>query len=232
LGEFEVYPNRDSLPYRELYGLQEAQTVMRGTYRNIGWCDTFKKIIDLGLVDEAPAAYPEGTTFRQLTAELIGAEEGDDMMAATAEKLDLAGDHFVIRNLDWLGLFGTDPLPAADSKLDILSERLLQKLKYRDGEKDMLILRHRFVVENQDGSLQTITSTLIDYGIPHGDSSMARTVSLPLAVGVSLMAENKIELTGVQIPITKALYDPVLDGIEKLGIKMVDQIVDDASPGA
>ena len=130
-----------------------------------------------------------------------------------------------MQNLQWLGLFSSDVLPACESKLDILSERLLEKLQYKDGEKDMLVLRHRFVVENRDQSMQTITSTLIDYGIPHGDSSMARTVSLPLAVGVTLMAENKIGLTGVQIPIKKEIYDPVLAGIEKLGIKMVEQTI-------
>ena len=84
----------------------------------------------------------------------------------------------------------------------------------------MLILRHRFVVENADRSMENVTSTLIDYGIPHGDSSMARTVSLPLAIGIQLMAEGKIDLTGVQIPIKKEIYTPVLDGIAKLGIGM------------
>lgn len=223
LGEFEVYPNRDSLPYKDIYGLDDSQTVMRGTYRNVGWCDTFKKIIDLGLVDETVISYAMGTTYRQMLADLVGVDEKGDVVAATAEKLGLPRDHFVIQNLDWLGLFSADQLPDCESKLDILSERLLEKLKYKDGEKDMLVLRHRFEVENQDSSKQTITSTLIDYGIPHGDSSMARTVSLPLAVGVALMAQNKIDLTGVQIPIKKEIYDPVLDGIEELGIKMVEK---------
>ena len=222
LGEFEVYPNRDSLPYKEIYGLKDALTVMRGTYRNIGWCDTFKKIIDLGLVDETPVSFPAGTSYRQMTAGLVGAGDNDDVAAATAATLGLRRDHFVIDNLDWLGLFSTDPLAHGDSLLDILSERLQQKLYYRSGEKDMLILRHRFVVENADQSLETITSTLIDYGIPHGDSAMARTVSLPLAVGLQLMAEEKIDLKGVQIPIRKEIYLPVMEGIEKLGIEMVD----------
>jgi len=223
LGEFEVYPNRDSLPYKEIYGLKDAQTVMRGTYRNIGWCDTFKKIVDLGLVDETPTAYPKGATFRTLTADLVGADESEDLAAATARKLGLEKEHFVVDNLAWLGLFDAQPLPDAGSKLDILSEQLLRKLQYRDGEKDMILLRHRFEVEDADGSSQTITSTLIDYGIPYGDSAMARTVSLPLAVGVCLMAEDKIDLTGVQIPTCKEIYQPVLDGIADLGIKMVEE---------
>lgn len=70
---------------------------------------------------------------------------------------------------------------------------------------------------------KTITSTLTDFGTPHGDSAMARTVSLPLAVGVKLMAEKKINLAGVLIPIKKEICVPVLDGIEALGIKMVEK---------
>ena len=225
LGEFEVYPNRDSMPYRDLYGLKDAQTVMRGTYRNIGWCDTFKTIVDLGLVDDTPVAYPKSTTFRQMMADIVGVGEQDDIAEAVALKVGLERGHFVIENLEWLGLFGTDPIAPRDNKLDILCERLLEKLTYEKGQKDMLILRHTFIVENADGCMETITSTLIDYGIPNGDSSMARTVSLPLAMGVILMAEEKIALTGVQIPVKKEIYDPVLEGIAQLGIKMEEKTV-------
>ena len=65
LGKFEVYPNRDSVPYKELYGLKDALTVIRGTYRNLGWCETLKKIVDLGLVDETPRPELKGLTFKQ-----------------------------------------------------------------------------------------------------------------------------------------------------------------------
>lgn len=146
-------------------------------------------------------------------------------MDAIAKKVSLSKDHFVIKNLEWLGLFREDTVPGFNNYLDILSQRLLEKLYYKDSEKDMLILKHTFVVENIDKTQKTITSTMIDYGIPNGDSSMARTVSLPLAIGIKLMAENKINLTGVQIPIKKEIYEPVLNGLEPLGIKMVEKII-------
>lgn len=223
LGEFEVYPNRDSMPYKKIYGLKDAQTVMRGTYRNVGWCDTFKKIVDLGLVDETPSKKLSGITFNKMMADIAGVPETDDVMNAIAQKAGIDKDHFVIQNLDWLGLFGNDTVPSFDNRLDILSEKLLEKLSFKDGEKDMLLLRHTFVVENADNTQETITSTLIDYGIPHGDSSMARTVSLPLGIGVKLMAEGKINLKGVQIPIKKEIYEPVLDGLQQLDIKMIEK---------
>lgn len=81
-------------------------------------------------------------------------------------------------------------------------------------------------MENAQQAESTITSTLIDYGIPYGDSSMARTVSLPLGIGVKLMAEGGIDLTGVHIPIKKKIYEPVLSGLEELGIKMVEKTKD------
>ena len=223
LGKFEVYPNRDSMPYQELYGLGEAMTVMRGTYRNLGWCDTFKKIVDLGLVDETPVPNIKGITFKKMMADLVGASGADDVSEKTAEKTGLSKEHFVMKNLEWLGLFSDDVVPDCDNRLDILSERLLEKLKYAEGEKDMLILKHTFTVENSDKTEDIITSTMIDFGIPHGDSSMSRTVSLPLAIGVKLMAEDRIHLTGVQIPTKKEVYELVLEELEKQGIKMVEK---------
>lgn len=226
LGKFEVYPNRDSIPYKEIYGLKDAQTVMRGTYRNLGWCDTLKKIVDLGLIDDSPQPGLAGKSYRDMMADIAGVPVSGDVAAAVAKKAGLEKDHFVMKNLDWLGLFSNDPMPAQNNRLDILSLKLLEKLKYQPGEKDMLILRHTFVVENPDQSQTRLSSTMIDYGIPHGDSSMARTVSLPLAIGIKLMAEDKIHLTGVQIPIRKEIYEPVLKGLEALNIKMVEKVID------
>lgn len=224
VGELEVYPNRDSIPYKSIYGLKDAETVMRGTYRNIGWCDTFKKIVDLGIVDETPVKGLKGMTFKEMMAKIAGVDSDADVKGAIAQKIALPKDHFVLKNLEWLGLFNDAPVADVESRLDVLSEQLLKKLQYKPGEKDMLILRHTFVIEKEDGTPQTIHSTMIDYGIPHGDSSMARTVSLPMAMGVKLLAEGKIDLTGVQIPVKKEIYQPVLEGLEHLGIKMVETL--------
>jgi saccharopine dehydrogenase (NADP+, L-glutamate forming) len=225
LGTFEVYPNRDSMPYQELYGLKDAQTVMRGTYRYIGWCDTLKKIVDLGIIDETPRKNLKGITYKQMMAALVGASEAGDVPAKTAARVGLAKNDEIIQRLEWLGLFSDDPVPDYDNYLDILSQRLQEKLYYKEGERDMLILRHKFLVENQDKSRDLITSTMIDFGIPGGDTSMARTVSLPLAIGVKLMAEGKINLTGVQISTKKEIYEPVLQELEKLNIKMEEKRV-------
>jgi saccharopine dehydrogenase (NADP+, L-glutamate forming)/spermidine synthase len=224
LGRFEVYPNRDAKPYRDLYGLKDADTVMRGTYRNVGWCDTFKAIVDLGLVDEAPDKALSNTTLRKMMADIAGVAQEGDVKAAIARQVGLPEDHFVIHNLEWLGLFEEERVASADNRLDILCEKLMERLRYRRGEKDMLLMRHTFGVENVDGSRTNITSTLIEYGIAHGDSAMARTVSLPLGIGIQLMAEGKIGLTGIQIPTKKELYEPILHGLSHLGIRMTEEV--------
>jgi hypothetical protein len=89
----------------------------------------------------------------------------------------------------------------------------------------MLILRHRFQVKNKDKSKDMITSTLIDFGIPGGDTSMARTVSLPMAIATRLIAEGKITLLGVQTPVHRQIYEPVMRELETLNIKMVEKRV-------
>lgn len=232
LGTFEVYPNRDSLPYKELYGLGDAETILRGTYRYPGWCSTLKKVVDLGLVDDTPVEGLSGKTLKQVMARLLGVDENASVAAAAAKKLDLEVDSEIIGRLQWLGLFSDEPAPEYNNYLDILSHRLQEKLYYKDGEKDMLLMRHTFIVENSDKTRDMITSTMIDYGIPGGYSSMARTVSLPLAIGVRLMAEGKLNLTGVQIANRKEIYDPVLKELEQMNIKLEEKRVPYTGEGA
>ncbi len=225
LGTFEVYPNRDSLPYKDLYGLKDAETIMRGTYRNLGWCSTLKKVVDLGLVDDTPRENLKGITYKQLMANLVGAGKDENAMQKAAAKVGLAVDSQEMKRLEWLGLFSDEPVPAYDNYVDILSHRLQEKLYYKEGERDMLLMRHKFIIENKDKTRDKITSTMIDFGIPGGDSSMARTVSLPLAIGVRLMAEEKIHLTGVRTAIEKEIYEPVLKELEQLNIKLEEKRV-------
>ena len=220
LGKFEVYPNRNSLPYKDLYNLKDAQTVMRGTYRNLGWCDTLKKMVDLGLINEDKQNNLKGINYRKMMADMVGAKDDANLEKKVAEKLKLDRNSEVIKRFEWLGLFSDKKVPDFDSRLDILSELLQEKLVFKNKEKDMLILQHKFTVENADKSKDLITSTLIDFGEALKESSMARTVSLPLAIGVRFMAEGKFNLTGVQIPIHKQIYEPVLKELETLGIKM------------
>lgn len=223
LGKFEVYPNRNSVPYKEIYGLDDALTVKRGTYRNLGWCDTLKKIVDLGLVNETPIEGLNRVTFRELLAGLLGVDKNSDIKSAVAEKLSLPIENEVIARLEWLGLFSDEQIPAQNNYLDILSEKLQEKLVYLPGESDMVLLRHTFIIEKKDKSLEKITSTIIDFGIPFGDSSMARTVSLPLAIGVKMIADGKINSVGVRIPTSKEIYLPILEELEKMNIKMMER---------
>ncbi|MBN2347009.1 MAG: saccharopine dehydrogenase NADP-binding domain-containing protein [Candidatus Aminicenantes bacterium] len=223
LGKYEVYYNRDSVPYQEMYGLKDALTVIRGTYRNLGWCDTLKKIVDLGLVDETPRPGLKGITFQQMTAGLVGVPADQNLKRATADKLGIPADSEIMRRLEWLGLFGNETIPDAGSYLDVLSTRLQEKLFYREGERDMIILRHRFIVENRDRTRDRITSTLIDFGIPFGDTSMARTVSLPMAISTRLVAEGRIGKKGVLTPVHPEIYEPVLAELERLNIRMVEK---------
>jgi saccharopine dehydrogenase (NADP+, L-glutamate forming) len=235
LTDFEGYPNRDSLPYATTYGIEGARTMFRGTLRNVGWCRTLRKITDLGLLDEAPRTDLAGATWADLTRKLTGSR--GELQTDLAAFLKVAPDSKVVSDLTWLGLLSDDPLPAGKAApIDILTARMLEKMSYAPGERDLLILRHEFLAEYADpsasfaqhpfgtgrGRAERITSTLVDFGIPGGDSSMARTVGLPAAISVKVILTGKISLTGVQIPVVPEIYEPVLDELEAQGIRFVE----------
>ena len=221
-GSLEAYTNRDALPYKELYGLKDAHTVFRGTLRNNGWCYAMKKAQHLGLFDDAERHDLKGLTYRQMVAKLIGSDTSDNLIAKTARFLHIDNYSTVIKNFQWLGLFSDNPVPDETNVMDIFCTLLQEKLVMGENELDLIILYHRFIAEFA-GKEELITSTLIDTGIPNGDSAMSRTVSLPAAIATALILENKIKMTGVQIPVQPEIYNPVLDELARLDIECVEK---------
>ncbi|MBL7065040.1 MAG: saccharopine dehydrogenase NADP-binding domain-containing protein [Anaerolineae bacterium] len=222
LGDFEAYPNRNSLPYVDLYTIPETDTMYRGTLRNLGWCDVMQKLNELGYfgLDERPDL--PGQTFRQVMAGLIGREDTTDLEADLAAFLNVSPSSGVMMTLEWLGLLDERRVSNKTTLLDVLADQMLLKMGYREGERDMVILVHEFVAAYPDRQ-EFITSTLIDYGEPGGDTSMARTVGLPAAIGARMILEGEINLTGVHIPVLPEIYEPVLGELERMGIACVEK---------
>jgi len=218
LGRFEGYPNRDALPYIGLYGIPETRTMFRGTLRYPGWCETLKKIADLGLLEQDEMDL-RGKTHADLVRDLAGVPEAQDIKSELRRKLGLKPDSKVIDKLEWLGLLSEDRISLEyGSPLDVLEMLMLKRLQYEEGERDMVVLQHEFVAVDDRGKKQKITSTLIDFGVPGGDSSMARTVGLPAAVGTRLVLEGRIRRTGVSVPVHPEVYGPILEELENHGI--------------
>ncbi|MCR4396693.1 MAG: saccharopine dehydrogenase NADP-binding domain-containing protein, partial [Candidatus Saccharicenans sp.] len=168
LGVFEGYPNRNSVSYLETYGIKEAKTMLRGTLRYPGWCQKMKKIGELGLLDISEREW-RAQTYAGFLREYLEIGEGLELKAALAARLKLNPQSEVIESLEWLGLFSEQPLPSRKmSPLDLLVALMVEKLKYRAGERDMTVLQHQLTVDYPGKGRELVTSTLIDFGQPHG----------------------------------------------------------------
>ena len=224
LGEFEGYPNRDSMPYAGTYSIQPTDWMFRGTLRNVGWCATLKKIADMDYFDDTPFA-DRPASFRELTARLLEVSPDTDFPQYLAQQWGMCDDSKPITDLEWLGLFSDEPLPeGTNTCLDALAGQMQAKLAYNPGERDLIVMQHEFVAEYPDRK-EAITATMIDYGIRNGDTSMARTVGLPAAIAVRMILHGEFPgLTGVHVPMIPEIYGPVLEELARLDIGLTEKV--------
>jgi saccharopine dehydrogenase-like NADP-dependent oxidoreductase len=224
MGEFEGYPNRDSLPYAETYSIQPTGWMFRGTLRYAGWCATLKKFSEMGLLEETPLE-PPLSTFREFTAQVLDVSPDTDFAQYLAEQWGMCHDSKPITDLEWLGLFSDEPLPAGKrTPIDIMAAHMQSKMAYKPGERDMIVMQHEFLAQYPDHK-EAITATMIDLGIPHGDTSMARTVGLPAAIAARMIVQGEFEgLVGVHVPVIPEIYEPVLAELADLGIGLTEKV--------
>ncbi len=222
--DYEAYPNRDSIPYIDIYEIPETKTMFRGTLRNTGWCRALKKVADSGYMDLEELELPSEFTYNQLTNKLLGVSLDANSKEEFMKKFSLAEDDDIIHRFEWMGLFGNDHVPSTKiSPLDALCHQWEKRLQYSPGERDMLIMVHEFEYELPEGK-EKHTSTMVDLGIKDGPTSMSRTVGLPCAIGVRMILEGEITDKGVLIPVHKNIYEPVLKELEELNIGFTERI--------
>ena len=222
IGELEVYPNRDSISYIDIYGIPEASTMYRGTFRFRGWCETLDAMKSFNMLDDSVRNY-SGKSYAEFLAERAGTGT-DDLKKSVAIKLGINESSAAIRSFEFLGFFSDETMDYAEvSPFDITADRMIKRMPLSDNERDMVVLQHIFLASYPDGDKEVIKSSMLDFGSPSTNTAVARTVALPAAIAVKMILEKKIGLKGVWRPVVPQIYHPVLDELKTLGIEMKEE---------
>jgi len=223
VGKLEVYPNRDSFPYIELYGIPETKTMYRGTFRYDKWCEVIDAMKSINLLSYDKMKL-EGKTYADMMALLTGEKDASNIKEKVARKLNVTIKSNPIIAMDWLGLFNDKLIGRKeDSPFEVVSDLMIAKMMIGEKERDMVVMQHTFLASYSDGKKEVIKSRMLDFGTPEKDTSIARTVALPAAVAVKMILDNEINTTGVHIPVIPEIYNPILDTLENMNIKMVEE---------
>lgn len=222
IGNLEVYPNRDSVSYMDIYGIPETNTMYRGTFRYKGWCESLNVMKGLNMLDDSVKDC-QGMSYVDFLSETTGLAV-KDLRINLAKKLGISLTSVPIQSLDFLGFFSDEKLQYHETTpFDITSDRMIKRMLLSSTDRDMVILQHIFLASYPDGNKEVIKSSMIDFGSPLTNTSIARTVALPAAIAVKMILEKRIEVKGVCRPVIPEIYNPVLDELKTLGVEMKEE---------
>lgn len=226
LGAFEVYGNRDSLAYRETYGLQNLQTMFRGTIRRPGFCEAWDIFVQLGATDDTFIMEDtENMTYREFINSFMAYETEIPIEKKLANYMGFSEDTEMMKRLKWLGIFENKKIGVQGlTPAKVLQKILEEKWKLSAGDKDMIVMQHQFDFR-RNGEHMKRYATMVYIGQDSRHTAMSMTVGLPLAMTARRILEGSFSGKGVQLPITPEIYNPVLKELETYQISFVEEEV-------
>jgi saccharopine dehydrogenase-like NADP-dependent oxidoreductase len=216
IGTYEGYPNRDSLKYKLVYGLNQIETMLRGTIREKGFCNGWDILVEMGLTDDSYILENvKGKTYNDFFEMFMPTVTFDMMMGMND---DLLQKMFFIGFDDHESIIEKDGSPAA-----ILQTILEKKMALKPGDRDMILMQHQieYIKENKR---YKITSDLMLEGKDETDTAMASTVGLPIGIMCKMILEGKFKTAGVQYPISKEVYEPMLEELKGFGVVFKERL--------
>ncbi|MBI3518752.1 MAG: saccharopine dehydrogenase NADP-binding domain-containing protein [Bacteroidetes bacterium] len=217
-GKFDAYANRDSIGYKEPYGLDDAKTMLRGTLRMPGYCKAWNVFVKLGLTDDTYKIKNANTlTYTDLLESFLPkgtASVKEKLIAFMGSDMDAE----VIAKLEFLELFSNRKITLKEgSPAELLQNLLEEKWLLKPGDKDMIVMQHQFEY-TLNGAGKKLESSLVVIGDDEVHTAMAKTVGLPLAITIKNFLTGKFRLYGIQTPMVKEIYEPLLSELETLNV--------------
>ena len=224
-GKFEVYANRNSLKYQSIYGLEKALTLYRGTIRKVGFSRAWNMFVQLGMTDDSfQMKNSEEMSYRDFINSFLPYSPSDSVELKVRHNLKIDQDDIMWDKLIELDLFNPDKQIGIKNATpaQALQKILMDKWTLSPEDKDMIVMYHKFGYE-LNGVKKQIDSTMVHIGEDQSKTAMAKTVGLPVAMATIMILNGEIKTPGVQLPITREVYEPLLKKLEEHDIKFKEK---------
>lgn len=217
-GKFDAYANRDSIGYKEPYGLKNVKTLLRGTLREEGYCKAWNVFVKLGLTDDTSKIHnTSNMTYTDLLSSFLPQGSGS-VKERLKQFIGFGWSRDIEEKMEYLELFNNKKIKLNEgTPAQLLQSLLEEKWKLKHGDKDMIVMQHLFEY-TLNGKTHQLNSSLVVIGDDEDHTAMAKTVGLPLAITVKNFLTGQVKLSGVQIPIVKEIYEPLLKELEEYQI--------------
>lgn len=219
-GKFEAYANRNSLDYRNIYGLENILTLYRGTIRRVGFSRAWNMFLQLGMTDDSYQLHDTlNMSYREFVNSFLPYSPTNTVELKLRHNLKIDQDDIMWEKLVELDIFNSEKKIGIENATpaQALQKILSEKWTLAEDDKDMIVMYHKFGYE-LEGEKKQIDSTMVHVGKDQVQTAMAKTVGLPVGIAALAILNGKITTPGVQIPITKEVYEPILKELESHGI--------------